>query len=152
VRAADKQITIAVRFGSIPSLKRAGQVEQLLSIVSDPSVRCSFRSVYSSALVIAAQYEDGLRVAADLVDDAVASHSFGLTYGCATGALALAGLRKFQDAHEMLDRALEAARAGNDAYGQQNVYATRVRLLLQERRTTEACLLEPPDISSALPG
>lgn len=152
VRAADKQISMALRFGAPPDLAKARQAEQLLTIVGDPSVRCSFRTVYSSALVLAAQYEDGLRVASDLIDDSTTSHCFGLTYGRATTALALGGLRRFPEAHQMLDAAFASARSGGDLYGQQNVYAIRVRLLVQERRAAEACLLEPPEISNALPG
>src|SRR5262249_12891407 len=125
---------------------------QLLNIVRDPSVRCSFRSVFSGALILSAHYGDAHRVAGDLIRDSSESHSFGLTYGYANSALALAGQKQFVKAHDFLDEALKGARASGDAYGLQNVYTTRVRLLLQQRRIAEACLQEPPDVSDALPG
>lgn len=152
IRAADKQISIAVRFGALPSLARARSVQPLLDIVADPNVRCSFLSVFSGALVLAAHYDDALNVASDLIRDAAESHSFGLTYGHANSALALAGKKRYVKAHAALDKAHEAARLGGDTYGLQNVYATRVRLMLQQGRIPEACLLEPPDVSTALPG
>jgi DNA-binding NarL/FixJ family response regulator len=152
VRAADKQISIAVRFGALPSLARARSVTPLLDMVGDQSVRCSFLSVFSGALVLAAHYDDALSMAGELIRDAVASHSFGLTYGYANSALALAGQKRFVKAHALLDQAYKAAGMSSDAYGLQNVYTTRVRLLLQQRRIPEACLLEPPDVSNALPG
>jgi DNA-binding CsgD family transcriptional regulator len=153
VRLVGKRISLALRFGEAPNLAEARQSEQLLSIVGDPSVRCAFRSVYSSALVLSAHYEDALRVAQELVDDAAKSRvDFGLTYGYAVSALALAGGRQFDQAHVALDSALSTARRCMDAVGEQNVYATRVRILLQEGRLTEACALEPPDVSKALLG
>jgi len=152
VRAADKQISIGIRFGQLPDLARARRTEQLLSIVGDPRVRCSFRSVLSGGLILAGYYADGLRVAEDLVRDAADARSFGLTYGHANRALALAGQKQFARAHAALDEGYQTARLSSDAYGLQNIYTTRMRLLLHERRVPEACLLEPPEISSALPG
>ena len=153
VRLAGRRISFALRFGELPNLAEARQSEQLLSLVGDPSVRCSFRSVYSSALVLSAQYQEALRVAQELVDDAEASHvDFGLTYGHAVSALALAGNHRFDESHVALDSSLSTARRCTDAAGEQNVYATRVRVLLQEGRLGDACALEPPDISQALPG
>ncbi len=153
VRLMGKRVNHAMRFGELPPIEEARQTEQLLSLVSDPSTRCSFRTVYSSALALGAHYSDALRVSDDLVQDASAHQvGFGLTYGHAVNAAALAGCRQFDEAHRTLDRAWAAARRCTDAVGEQNVYATRVRLLLQEERVTEACALEPPDVSKSLPG
>ena len=152
LRLEGKRVSLALRFGDLPTLEGARQAEQLLDLVGDPSIRCSFRSVYSSALVLGAYYEDALRVAQDLVHDAATSRvDFGLTYGYAVSALALAGHHRFNEAHSALGHALSAARRCTDAVGEQNVYAIRVRILLQEGRIAEACAVEPPDVSDALP-
>ena len=152
VRYADKELALGLRFGAIPSLETARNAEQLLPLVADPFVRCSFRSVYSFALALSAYYNEGERAAAALIDDANDSRvEFGLTYGHTTRALALAGLRRFDEAHEHLDQAFDVARRCGDAYGEQNVYAARVRVLLQEQRFVDARRLEPPDLSFALP-
>ncbi len=152
VRYADKELALGLRFGVIPSLDTARAAEQLLPLVADPFVRCSFRSVYSFALALSAYYDEAELAATALIDDASDSRvEFGLTYGHTTKGLALAGLRRFGEAHEHLRRALEIARRCGDTYGEQNVYATRVRILLQEQRFVDARRLEPPDLSFALP-
>src|SRR5262249_19882658 len=113
----------------------------------------SFRSVYSSALGLGAHYRDAHRVSEELIRDAATNHvDFGLTYGHAVKATALAGLRRFEEAHAALDSALEAARRCTDSVGEQNVYPTRVRVLVQESRVAEACALEPPELHNSLPG
>jgi DNA-binding NarL/FixJ family response regulator len=153
VRLTGKRISFALRFGELPKLAEARHAEQLLGLVGDPSVRCSFRSVYSSALVLSANYQDAFRVAQELVDDAERNHvDFGLTYGHSVSALALAGSRRFEDAHVALDSSLSTARQCTDEVGEQNVYATRVRILLQEGRLIDALSLEPPDVTEALLG
>jgi DNA-binding CsgD family transcriptional regulator len=153
VRLTGKRLSLALRFGERPDLVDGRRAEQLSTLVEDPSLRCAFRTVYSYALALAAFYDDALTIASELISDARQNHvDFGLTYGDAVNAIALAGRRRFVEAHHALDRSLKAARRCTDVVGEQNVYATRVRLLLQEGRAAEACALEPPDVSSALPG
>jgi DNA-binding CsgD family transcriptional regulator len=153
MRLTGKRLSLALRFGERPDLIDGRRAEQLSILVEDPSLRCAFRTVYSYALALAAFYDDALTIASELISDARQNHvDFGLTYGEAVNAIALAGRRRFVEAHLALDRSLKAARRCTDLVGEQNVYATRVRVLLQEGRTAEACALEPPDVSSALPG
>ena len=65
---------------------------------------------------------------------------------------ALAGLRRFDESYECLNTAFSQAVNCTDSFGQQAVYSGRVRALLHEGRVTEACALEPPDLSNSLPG
>src|SRR5262245_46325973 len=66
-------------------------------------------------------------------------------------SMALAGLGRLQDAHLALDDAFREARRCNDEFGTQSVFASRIRLLVQEGRAREACALEPPELEGALP-
>ena len=88
-----------------------------------------------------------------MVDDATEFRvDFALAYGSLMQATALAGLRQFDDAHARLDTAFAQALRCTDSFGQQAVYAGRVRALLHEGRVAEACSLEPPDPSNSLAG
>jgi DNA-binding NarL/FixJ family response regulator len=153
VRTADKTVVLGIRFGSIRGLPQARAVEELLPSVADPCVRCSFRGTFSCALNFAAEYEQGLRVATSMVDDATQFRiDFALPYGFLMQAAALAGLRRYGDAHDRLDAAYAQAVSCSDMFGQQAVYAGRVRVLLHEGKIADACGLEPPDPTSSLPG
>jgi DNA-binding NarL/FixJ family response regulator len=153
VRLACRRMSLALHLGEAPDLDYGKYESQLLDLVVDPSVRSSFRSVYSYALCIGAYYEDALRVADELIHDAETYRvDFGLTYGHAVRARALAGLRRFREAHDAFECSAAAARACGDAIGEQNVYAIRVRVLLQEHRFAEACAMEPPGVTNGLPG
>lgn len=153
IRLADKRLALGFRFGSIEHLPDARRVAELVPEVEDPFARCSFRCTYSCALNLAAYYQDGLGQARLLLEDADTYRiDFALPYGHLMAASALAGLRDFATAHVELDDSAADAERCNDAFGMQAVYSARVRLLLQECRIVEACALEPPDLTDALPG
>ena len=61
VRVADKRISLGMRFGSISTLDESRRTAELLPQVPDALVRCSFRSTYSCALNLAADYSRGFR-------------------------------------------------------------------------------------------
>src|SRR5262249_33908214 len=148
-----KRLSVALHFGDAPDLRSARQVAQLLELVSDPLVRCSFRSVFSYALGLGAEYENALSIADELISDATTHRvDFGLTYGFAGMARAFAGLKRYDEAYAALEKSLRAARDCTDVEGEQNVYAIQVRVLLQEQRFADACSLEPPDVSRTLAG
>ena len=67
-------------------------------------------------------------------------------------ATALAGLRRFGDSYDRLNAAFAQAVRCTDSFGQQAVYTGRVRALLHEGKVAEACVLEPPDLTTSLPG
>jgi DNA-binding NarL/FixJ family response regulator len=153
VRTADKRLVLGIRFGAIHGLREARCVEELLPSVPDPFVRCSFRGTFSCALNLASEYSHGLDVATAMVEDATEFRvEFALPYGALMQAMALAGLRRFEDSHGCLNTAFAHAVRCTDTFGQQAVYAGRIRALLHEGRAVEACSLEPPDPSESLPG
>ena len=76
---------------------------------------------------------------------------FATPYGNLMRGAALAGLRRFGEAHEALANAHAEAVRCADLFGQQGVYAGRIRALLHEGKVAEACALEPPDLSESLP-
>ncbi len=153
IRTADKRLALGLRFGRIGSLSEAKRVAELLPSVSDPFVRCSFRSTFSCALNLAAEYSQALDVARGMVADAAEFRvEFARSYGELMRAAALAGLRRFAEAHDALAESFAQAVRCTDTFAQQAVYAGRVRALLQEGRLSEACALEPPDLSESLPG
>jgi DNA-binding NarL/FixJ family response regulator len=153
LRTADKKVALGLRFGSVESLEEAKSVEELLPSVPDPFVRCSFRCMLSCALNLASEYGHALQVASAMYDDANEFRvEFALPYALLMQATALAGLRRFHEAHECLSAALSHAVRCTDAFGQQAVYTGRVRAFLHEGKIAEACGLEPPSLSNSLPG
>ena len=128
VRTADKTVVLGIRFGAVRGLTEARSVEELLPSVQDPFVRCSFRGTFSCALNFASEYSHALRVATSMLDDATEFRvDFALAYGSLMQATALAGLRRFEDAHRHLNTAFAQAVRCTDTFGQQSVYAARVR-------------------------
>jgi DNA-binding NarL/FixJ family response regulator len=152
IQAADKRLLLGMRFGSIDGLAQAKRVAELLPSVTDPVLRCSFGSTFSCALNLSAQYEDALAVASTMIRDATEFRVyFAMSYGFLMRGAALVGLQDFEKAHEALSESWHYATRCADTFGQQAVYAGRIRALLHERRLAEAWALEPPDLSDALP-
>jgi DNA-binding NarL/FixJ family response regulator len=104
-------------------------------------------------LNLGCEYARAFETATAMVDDATHFRvDFALPYGTLMQAMALGGLRRFDETYECLNAAFAHAVRCTDAFGQQAVYAARVRALLHEGRVAEACALEPPDLSASLPG
>jgi len=152
VRMADRKLGIDARFGSLVSLPDARRVSEVVAYLEDPFARCSFRSVFASGLVLTAAYDEAYEQALLLIEDATEFRvGVALPYAHAALALALAGLRRHGDAHLAVDDAIDEARRCNDEHGLWNCYATRMRILVQEGRGSEACALERPDVTSSIP-
>lgn len=153
VRSADKSLALGIRFGAVPPLATARSVEELLPTVPDPFARGSFRCMFSYALSLAAEYPHALTVAQEMAQDAAEFRiEFALCYAHLMQGIALAGLRRFDEAFQTLNAAFAHAVRCSDPFGQQAVYAGRVRALLHEGKAAEACALEPPDLTDSLPG
>ena len=153
IRTADKRLALGLRFGRVRSLPEAKRVAELLPSVPDPFVRCSFRSTFSCALNLAAEYSRALQVSDGMVADATEFRvEFARSYGELMRAAALAGMKRFPEAHVALAESFVQAVRCTDTFAQQGVYAGRVRALLHEGRVSEACALEPPDLTESLPG
>jgi DNA-binding NarL/FixJ family response regulator len=153
VRGADKRVALGLRFGSVPDLTPSFQVAELLPEVANPVIRNSFRATFSCALNLASRYEEALHIATAMLDETTELRiEFASPYAQLMRSAALAGLRRFDEAHTALEAAERSARQCADAFALQAAYAAGVRLLLQERRIAEACGREPPDVTRALPG
>jgi LuxR family maltose regulon positive regulatory protein len=152
LRLSGRRICFDLIFGSVNSLDHARAAEQLLPYVLDPFLRCSFRNPYAIALALNASYDEALRVAEELIRDA-REHKLELILpaGFTAKGMALAGLRDFEGSHEALDEAFGRARKCLDSYAEQNAFSSRMRVLAQERRFSEACAIEPPSLEGALP-
>jgi DNA-binding NarL/FixJ family response regulator len=151
VRMADRKLGIDLRFGEMQSLADARRVAELAGSLTDPFVRCSFRSLLAYALCLNALYVEAHDQASLLHEDATTFRiDPALPYAYSHLALSLAGMGRFEDAHVALDTANQASRRCNDEFGLQNGYACRLRVLIEEGRSGEACLIEPPDVQKTL--
>ena len=151
VRMADKKLRMDFRFGAIRHLGNARRVAELVSHIADPFVRCSFRCAFSCALNLAALYDEAYEQAALLLGDACEFRvDPALPYAHSMLATSLAGNGRHNDAHLALDDAIRESRRCNDKFGIQSVYASRIRILVQEGRANEACNIEPPDLEVSL--
>jgi DNA-binding NarL/FixJ family response regulator len=65
--------------------------------------------------------------------------------------MALAGLRRFDEALVAAELSGYESRRLHDSSGAVNAYAMRIRVLLQAGEIAEACATEPPDVSGAQP-
>jgi LuxR family maltose regulon positive regulatory protein len=152
VRLADRQTVLGLRSGFVTGLDDARRAAELVPHLADPMARCSFRSVFSFVLALVCDYQRSLETTDELISDASKHRiNIALPYGWANRAMALSGLRRFEEAHESLRQAEGTARAVNDTYGMQNVYAIKVRMLLQQGAVAEACVIEPPEHTTSLP-
>jgi DNA-binding NarL/FixJ family response regulator len=153
VRLADKRLSLGFRFGYVRHLKDARSVAELVPLVDDPFVRCSFRSMYSWALALGCFYGDANDHAEHLLEDATEYRvDVAVSHAHAMLGYSLAGLRRFREAHEHLRSAETTARAVNDPFAEHNAYALTVRVLLEEGRAAEACAIEPPDAKGSIKG
>jgi DNA-binding CsgD family transcriptional regulator len=152
VQTVDKRLLLGLRFGGIDNLTDAKEVAELLPTVPDPVLRCSFGSTFSCALNLAAEYARALDVSMNMSAEAAEYRvEFALPYGFLMSAAALVGLRRFDEAQEALSESLGSAVRCADAFGEQAVYAGRVRALLHAGRISEACAIEPPNLSRSIP-
>jgi DNA-binding CsgD family transcriptional regulator len=145
VRLADKQLLVGLRFGVIRHLAESSAATELVDRTDDPFVRCSFRTVHGWALALSAHYDEALLITQALLHDATEYRvDLGLPYALAVKAVALAGLRRFDEAIEAVDLSLHESKRLNDVTGVLNAYGIRVRILLQAGEVAEACATEPP--------
>lgn len=151
VRMADKKLGMDFRFGAIRHLADARRVEELVGHVADPFVRCSFRCALSCALNLSSLYSEGLKQASLLLNDATEYRiDLALPYAYSMRAAALAGTGHYRAAHDALDAASRESQRCHDEFGIQSVYASRMRILVQQGLAHEACAIEPPDLQNAL--
>lgn len=145
VRLADKQLLVGLRFGVVRHLAESRAATELVDRTDDPFIRCSFRTVHGWALALSAHYDEALLTTQALLHDATEHRvDLGLPYAFAANAVALAGLRRIDEALAAVDLSLHESKRLNDVTGVLNAYAIRVRILLQAGGVAEACATEPP--------
>jgi LuxR family maltose regulon positive regulatory protein len=153
VRLVDRQLSLGLRFGYVKHLDEARRVAELVPLVDDPFYRCSFRSMYSWALTLTCFYAEASQQAKLLLDDARDYRvDVAIPHAQALHGYAAAGLRRFGEANELLIEAAATARAFNDPFAEQNAYALRIRVLVEEGRAMEACSIEPPATPRSVKG
>jgi LuxR family transcriptional regulator, maltose regulon positive regulatory protein len=153
VRLVDRQLSLGLRFGYVRHLDEARRIAELVPLVDDPFARCSFRSMFSWALILNCFYEEAYQHAQLLLEEATDCRvDVALSHAQAMLGYALAGLRQFEEAHDQLLTAAAAARALNDPFAELNAYALTIRVLLQEGRAAEACAVEPPRAAGSVKG
>jgi len=152
VRLADRQLSVGFRFGFVRHLGDSRAAVELLDRIDDPFVRCSFRTVHGWALALSAYYGEALLTARILARDAT-EHRLEpvLPYAFATEAVALAGLRRFEEALAQATLSGHESRRLHDPSGTVNAYALRVRIMLQAGDIAEACATEPPSVEGVQP-
>jgi len=139
------------RFGQI-SLSDADAVYELIPTVSDPLVVSAFQSVYSWSLVLAARYDDALRVSDEFLATAQRHRlDFAVPYALSSAAAGSAGLRKWKQARDFGSRAFDLTRGSRDLAGQQHAFSVLLRILAQQRRHRAALAIGVPSVRSPLP-
>ncbi len=96
IRASAHELTFQLRMGCL-DFRDADRAWELLPTISDPLIESAFQSVYSSALALAARYDDALAVACALRVTAVRYRlGFAIPYAEISAAIAHTGNRRFQ--------------------------------------------------------
>jgi LuxR family transcriptional regulator, maltose regulon positive regulatory protein len=125
---ADRTLGIQTRFAQRVDLERGIAATQLLSHVSDPLVRTSFRNILGYALAASAHFEEALRLMADQIEDAERCRvDFAIPYALITKALVMTGRRDYAKAVRLLDEADARAAHSDDRTARSVGAAVRAR-------------------------
>jgi LuxR family maltose regulon positive regulatory protein len=151
VKASTCGLSIGARSGAIdPS--EGEMAWELIPVLADPLLETSFESIYSNILALAARYDEALEVATALLT--TARHyrlHFARPYGLIPAAMAHAGKRNWVAAHDCLREASRLGRDAEDPFVARVVYATSVRLFVQQGRHPAAVALLPPSVTDVIP-
>jgi ATP/maltotriose-dependent transcriptional regulator MalT len=138
VRMATHRIYIEYRTGGL-KLDHADIAHQLIEAVSDPLVETSFLSAYSSALALAARYEEAERAARRFQDRAERYRlDFAVPYAQCAQAAALGGRRQWARAEQAASDALTLAQAHADVHAELLSRSLLIRLFVQQGRLESA--------------
>lgn len=146
VMLAGRALLLEGTLGALRSLEVGRAAAQLAYRVDDPMHRCSLRNVLSYALALHGDYEESLELVRELERDIEAFRlDFVRPYADSNRAVALAGLRQFDEALRALDRADRRARTFGDLHAILNGCAHASRLHLAMGHFSEAVrVLEIP--------
>ena len=151
VRLADRRLSFSYRFGT-NAVRDALPCVELVDRTQDPVAGVSFLNLVAWGLVLASDY----RRARELSERALLLCNeyrvdLALPWVRGTHAMALGGLRAYDEAHAEVEEGLRLATRFSDLNGIQNAHALRIRLLVQQGRALEASSLELPNMKLALP-
>jgi DNA-binding CsgD family transcriptional regulator/tetratricopeptide (TPR) repeat protein len=152
VRAAAYGLNYGLKMGTL-DLTDADRAAELVSAVPDALIVSSFQSAYSVVLGLSARYREALRVADEFENTAREYRlEFAMPYALSAKALALAGLRRWDEAREALDQSIQISTEKRDAYAHHIAFALLVRVLIQQGLQSTALALEVPPLQNSLRG
>lgn len=133
VLLADRKLAFETRFGRPVDLQSGRAARQLLSFVSDPVARSSFRNVFGYALASTAMFAEATKITDEQIADAERCRlDFVLPYALAVMALVASGERGYNRAEEFLDEADDRALTAGDWAAYQVASAVRMRLYIAQ--------------------
>jgi DNA-binding CsgD family transcriptional regulator len=151
VRAAGHGVYFQLRSGGL-DLDAADVARQLLPVVSDPNVECSFLSGYSVALALVGRYTEGLNAARELRRIAQRYRfDFAIPYALSASAMAYCGKRKWRHAEHVASLALARARRARDLHADLQSSSVLLRLYAQTGRHADALAMRIEGTRGALP-
>lgn len=129
VTLVSRMINLETRFGLPISIEEGRAMWQLLSRVSDPVARSSFRNVFGYALAAMGSADDALRLTAEQIDDANRCRlDFVLPYALTNQAIVMTLRREYVEAEALLEEAEERARTTSDETARYIAWSARARL------------------------
>ncbi len=129
VTLVSRMLNLETRFGLPISVDEGRAMWQLLSRVSDPVARSSFRNVFGYALAAMGSGDEALQLTAEQLDDAGRCRlDFVIPYALTNQAIVLTLRREYAEAEAQLDEAAERARSTSDETAHYIAWAARARL------------------------
>jgi ATP/maltotriose-dependent transcriptional regulator MalT len=134
LRLSQAQLHLAARWGGVErELKRQSASLALLDHSTDPLVRTGFLQTYGTAVVLAANYEEAMRVAERELQEAKRSGlEWVTTHALELKGVALWGLRDFQAASRSLREASRLAGVQGDLHARVNAAVLLARTYLAQ--------------------
>lgn len=140
LRLATAAFHLSVREGIATDVDALAAIHLIVKC-DDPLIRSSFLNGYSGVMTFAGRYEEGLRAARWLVEEAERYRLiFSLPHALVREAVAQTGLRDFDGARNSLDRADRLAEQGDDPtlVGLTAIARTVLSLELADLKTASA--------------
>ena len=150
VLLADRKLAYETRFGTPVDLNGARSALQLLTVVSDPVVRTSFRNVFGYALASTGHLDEATRLTNEQLEDVARCRlEFVRPYALIVHALVAGVRREYETGVALLDEADELAVAAGDMAVLQVSTAVRIRLAIAQGDFEHASLHSDIDTQGA---
>jgi ATP/maltotriose-dependent transcriptional regulator MalT len=139
VSLTKQRLLYEARMGRIETLDTARSLIKDLNRVRDPLLRASFLNSVAYTLSLVADYRECLRVCDLLLSEAESQRlEFVFSHGLATRAVALAGLRRFDEALDSVAEAQRLATSQGDRHSTLNCEAVKSRIYFSLGRYSDA--------------